>query len=137
MAEESPIRNPQSAVPERVAGFTLLEVMVALFIIATAFVSLLGLHGRNIRAIARDQNLTQATLLGRRVISCIQLQVTLRGLQNPCDAPCSIDDYPEYGLQCYTIDTDLDNVRGVVAQITWDGGRGSCEMGYYVRIPTS
>jgi hypothetical protein len=28
-------------------------------------------------------------------------------------------------------------VRGVVAQITWNGGRESCEMGYYVRIPTS
>lgn len=137
MAEDGAIRRPPAAVPGRATGFTLLEVMVALFIIATAFVSLLGLQGRNIRAIARDQNLTQATLLGRRVISCIQLQVTLRGLQNPCDAPCSIDDYPEYGLQCYTIDTDLDNVRGVVAQITWNGGRESCEMGYYVRIPTS
>ena len=41
-------------------GFTLLEVMVALMVIAFAFVGLLGLHGRNIKTIARDQQLTRA-----------------------------------------------------------------------------
>lgn len=55
------------------AGFTLLEVMVALAVIATAFTALLGLHVRNLKIAARDQAYTQALLLSRSLISETQL----------------------------------------------------------------
>jgi general secretion pathway protein I len=54
-------------------GFTLLEVMVALAVIATAFTALLGLHVRNLKLAARDQAYTQALLLSRSLISEAEL----------------------------------------------------------------
>ncbi|MGH7822188.1 MAG: type IV pilus modification PilV family protein, partial [Vicinamibacterales bacterium] len=57
--------------PERPAnrGFTLLEVLVAVAIIATALVTLLALHGRNIAIVAYDQRLNRATLLAQGVLT--------------------------------------------------------------------
>lgn len=55
-------------------GFTLLEVMVALAVIATAFTALLGLHVRNLKLAARDQAYTQALLLSRSLISEVELE---------------------------------------------------------------
>src|SRR5690606_33107820 len=54
-------------------GFTLLEVMVALAVIATAFTALLGLHVRSLRVAARDQSYTQALLLSRSLITEAEL----------------------------------------------------------------
>jgi general secretion pathway protein I len=51
------------------SGFTLLEVLVAIAVIATAMVSLLGLHGRNIQIIASDQHLARATILAQQVMT--------------------------------------------------------------------
>lgn len=50
-------------------GFTLLEVLVAVAIIATALVALLSLHGRNIEIIAYDQRLSRATLLAQGLMT--------------------------------------------------------------------
>jgi len=55
------------------SGFTLLEVMVALAVIATAFTALLGLHVRNLRLAAREQAYTQALLLARSLITEVEL----------------------------------------------------------------
>jgi general secretion pathway protein I len=60
--------------PER--GFTLLEVMVALAVLAIAFVALLGLHVRNLRLAARDQAYTQALLLARSLVTEVQIAST-------------------------------------------------------------
>ncbi len=61
------------ATPRDVSGFTLLEVMVALAVIATAFTALLGLHVRNLKLAARDQAYTQALLLARSMITEVEL----------------------------------------------------------------
>ncbi|HEY8517834.1 MAG TPA: prepilin-type N-terminal cleavage/methylation domain-containing protein [Candidatus Binatia bacterium] len=55
------------------SGFTLLEVMVALAVIATAFTALLGLHVRNLRLAAREQAYAQALLLARSLITEVEL----------------------------------------------------------------
>jgi len=44
-------------------GFSLLEVLVAVTILAVALVTVLGLHARNIRLTARAQDLTMAGML--------------------------------------------------------------------------
>jgi general secretion pathway protein I len=53
----------------RTGGFTLLEVLVAVAVLATALVSLLSLHGKNIQTIAYDQRLARATLLAQDVLA--------------------------------------------------------------------
>jgi general secretion pathway protein I len=57
--------------PGRAAGFTLLEVLVAVAVLGLALVSLLGLHVRNIDLIGRDQRVTEATLLARALMTGI------------------------------------------------------------------
>jgi len=56
----------------RAAGFTLLEVMIALAIVSIALAALIGLGNRSIATSQRLQKLTQATLLAQEVMSGIQ-----------------------------------------------------------------
>jgi general secretion pathway protein I len=62
-----------SRVGREEAGFTLLEVMVAVAILATAFTALLGLHARNLRTIAYDRAYTEALFLARERIAELEL----------------------------------------------------------------
>ena len=120
----------------RRAGFTLLEVMVALAVIAFAFVGLLGLHARNIRLVARGQNLTRATLLGRELISQIQFQVLSSGLQGLGDSSGTFEGYPGYRWERQVLPTGLDEMREVVVRVVWDERNPrACELVYFVRDP--
>jgi len=60
MVETKTIRNPQSK------GFTLLEVMVAVVIMATVLVSLIGLKNRSMQDVMLAEHITTATLLAKR-----------------------------------------------------------------------
>jgi len=118
------------------AGFTLIEVLVALAVIAYAFVGLLGLHARNIKAVARDQSLTRATLLGRELVSQVQYQVTVNGLQDLGDAQGTFDGFPGYRWERQVLSTGLDEMREVVVRVIWDErSPNACELVYFVRDP--
>ena len=65
----TPTRNSA----RRRSAFTLLEVLVALVIIATAFVALLGLHTRNLRVTAREAAYTSSLFLARELIAEAEL----------------------------------------------------------------
>jgi general secretion pathway protein I len=118
------------------AGFTLLEVMVALAIIAFAVVGLLGLHARNIKIIARDQSLTRATLLARELISQIQFQVTTNGLRDLGDDQGTFDGYPGFRWERRVGSTGLDEMREVIIRVIWDEtAPNACEVVYFVRDP--
>ena len=128
--------SPRRGGPRPRAGFTLLEVMVALAIIAFAVVGLLGLHARNIKIVARDQSLTRATLLARELISQIQFQVTSTGLRDLGDDQGTFDGYPGYRWERRVLSTGLDEMREVVIRVIWDESAPSaCELVYFVRDP--
>jgi general secretion pathway protein I len=57
----------------RARGFTLLEVMVALSVLATALVALLSLHARNIQIVGDDRQIVRATLLAQAAMTEILL----------------------------------------------------------------
>ena len=59
--------NPQSAIRNR-EGFTLLEVMVAVSIMAMVLVSLLGLKNRSMQDVMLAEHITTATMLARRMM---------------------------------------------------------------------
>jgi general secretion pathway protein I len=59
---------------EAARGFTLLEVLVAVAVLGLALVSLLGLHVRNLALLERDQNITDATLLARTLMTEVEIE---------------------------------------------------------------
>jgi general secretion pathway protein I len=113
------------------AGFSLIEVIVALTIVAIAFVGLLGLHNRNIAMIARDQDLTRATLLARQFITEMEV------VEQWPDSGTSRGEFanaPGFAWEREVTDTDLPTVRRVVVRVIWDERQpNACELIYYIR----
>lgn len=62
------IRNPKFAIRNS-EGFTLLEVMIAVAILAMVLVSLLGLKNRSTQDVMLSEHITTATLLARRIMT--------------------------------------------------------------------
>ena len=118
----------------RPGGFTLLEVMIAMGIIAIALVGLLGLHGRNIALTIRDQNLTRATLLARHKLSEIQYLAQVEGIDAVGSSAGTFDGYPGYRYDIQVESTELDMVRRVVVRVIWDERYpDACRVVYFVR----
>lgn len=118
-------------------GFTLLEVMVALTVIAFALVGLLGLQARNVKMIARGQNLTRATLLARELISQIQVEVDTKGFHGLGDSQGVFQGYPGYRWEREVLTTGLDELREVIVRVIWDERTpNACQLIYFVRVPT-
>lgn len=113
------------------AGFSLIEVIVALTIVAIAFVGLLGLHNRNLALIARDQDLTRATLLARQFITEMEV------VEQWPDSGTSRGEFanaPGFAWEREVTDTDLPTVRRVVLRVIWDERQpNACELVYYIR----
>jgi type II secretion system protein I len=131
-------RDPLQWRARPAAGFTLLEVLVALTVIAFAFIGLLGLHGRNIKAVARDQQLTRATLLAREMVSQTQFEVNSGGLQQLGDSHGTFEGYPGYRYEREVLNTGLDEVREVIVRVVFDERNPrACEVVYFVRDPAA
>ncbi|MFC1889936.1 prepilin-type N-terminal cleavage/methylation domain-containing protein [Thermodesulfobacteriota bacterium] len=81
-------------------GFSLLEVMCAVAIIAIAFVPLLRAQSLGIRASGASQNITIATLLARSLMT----QVHLEGFP---ELGFAEGDFSEQGYSNFTWDTDI------------------------------
>src|SRR4051794_27151600 len=68
-----PLPSPKSQVSS-LKGFTLLEVLVAMAVLAVALVSLLGLYNRSLLLTIRAQHLSTATLLVQEMVTRTQLE---------------------------------------------------------------
>jgi general secretion pathway protein I len=113
-------------------GFTLLEVMIALLIIATSFVVLL--HTRNQSVITADyaKRATVATLLASERMSDIEQE----DFPDTGDDSSNFgDDYPEYRWKTSVSDTAYENIREVKVEVLWGEGTSERSMGLvnYVR----
>lgn len=113
------------------AGFTLIEVLVALTVVAFAFVGLLGLHNRNLKVIGTDQDLTRATLLARQFIAEMEV------VEKWPDTGASRGEFantPGFAWERDVEDTDLPTVRRVVVRVIWDERNpNACELVYFIR----
>jgi general secretion pathway protein I len=118
------------------AGFTLLEVMVALAVIAIAFTALLGLHARNLRLAARDEAYTRALFLARELVAEIEL-----GRQPPDVGAAEGNfesqhpgEYPGYRWQRDVTPIPLlSSVRQITVRVIPDDPSALCELTFLMR----
>lgn len=104
---------------------------MALTIVAFAFVGLLGLHNRGIALIARDRDLTRATLLARQLITEMEL---IEQFPDTGTSRGQFGDAPGFSWERQVDDTDLPTVRRVQLRVIWDERiPNACELIYYIR----
>src|SRR3990170_3193521 len=114
------------------SGFTLLEVMVALLIIATSFVVLLHTRNQSVTAADYAKRTTVATLLASERMSEIEQEdFPDTGEDNSNFG----DDYPEYRWKTSVSDTAYENIREVKVEVLWGEGSSERSIGLvnYVR----
>lgn len=115
-------------------GFTLLEVLIALAILAIAFVTLLGWHARNLATLIYDQNLARAVLLARERASLVHYQALQQGVDSVRSETGPIDGYPGFFYDQEVLPTGLDGMRQVVLRVFWDQRNlNACEVTFFVR----
>ena len=113
-------------------GFTLLEVMISLVIIATAFIVLL--HSRNQSILMGDyaRHMTEATLLSSQKMAEIEQE----------DFPDTGEEegefgeeHPGYRWRSEVVETPLETIREVRVSVLWGEGTGerSVDLVSYAR----
>lgn len=113
-------------------GFTLLEVMIALLIIATSFVVLLNTRNQSVITADYAKRATIATLLASERMSDIEQEDFPDTGE---DSSNFGDDYPEYRWKTSVSDTLYENIREVKVEILWREGTSERSIGLvnYVR----
>ena len=115
----------------KMEGFTLLEVMISLLIIATSFVVLL--HSRNQSIVAADyaRSVTIATLLASEKMG----EMEQGGVSSSGDNSGGFEDYPGYFWHSTVSDTAYEHMKEVKVEISWGGGAGkrSVDLVNYIR----
>lgn len=97
-------------------GFSLLEVMVALAVIATALVAILALQNRSLLMHGQVSRLTQATLLGRELMNerIASGEVSQQPSEESFEEP-----YEQYRWRIEREETPLPGVYKVSVTVLW------------------
>ncbi len=124
VANQGCSENPQSC-PEqktRNAGFTLLEVIIAVAIIGSSLAILLGAVNKNLILASQSKNLSIASFLAQRKLG----EVEIGGFPEVGDQQGTFEDNPEFkwyvSVQPYNIEQLGTEIRIVILTITWDEG---------------
>ncbi len=110
-------------------GFTLLEVVVAIGILALTFVVLLGLQHRDVALQAYAERLTVATLLARERM----MQFEMAGLPTVGEqAGEFLAEHQGYTWRATVTSTPFAFVREVKVRVRWPGDEQGAELTAYV-----
>lgn len=113
-----------------ICGFTLLEVMVAVGLLAFAMVSILSIVGHNINLAARSTNYLIATSLADDIASRIDAE----GLPPDSERSGEFESYPGFEwyltVSPYNLTQFEAKMTIVSVLITWDDGEESYEISF-------
>lgn len=118
----------ESSSNRKVSGFTLLEVMVAVGILAFALVALLGAVNRNILLTNNSRNTEIAANLANEILTRIEIE----GIPDVREDSGDFEDYPDFQWFLSIIPFNLSQLGAQVnivrVIITWDDGEESYEV---------
>ncbi len=100
-------------------GFSLLEVMIALAIVAIALVTLLGLSNRSILVQDKIQKVTSATLLAQQLMSEQELSIGKTGSTWEPEEDVFAEPFADFRWQVSYQDTLISQVKQVTIQVLW------------------
>ena len=121
----------------RTAGFTLLEVLVAVAVLGLALVSLLGLHVRNLALIERDQRVSEATLLARQIMTQAEVEgFPDLGRTEGDFSPWYPERYPELRWERDVLDPGIPFTREIHVRVyRGDAPGDDVTLTYVMRMP--
>jgi type II secretion system protein I len=102
------------------SGFTLLEVMVAVAILALVLVSLQGLYSRSIQDVMLSERITTATLLAKRLMTATLLATPLVTKEDEGEFP--EDDFKDYSWKTTISPTAIKSLFEVRIAVLWKEG---------------
>ncbi len=111
-------------------GFSLLEVMIALAIVAIALVSLLGLSNRSILVQDKIQKVTSATLLAQQLMSEQELNVGKSRVNWEPQEDDFSEPFEGFHWQVSYQDTLISQVKQVTVTVLW----GAVEKNEWVQL---
>jgi general secretion pathway protein I len=126
--EQSAIRIPHSAFAA--GGFTLLEVLVAMAVLAVALVGLLGLYNHSLLLTIRAQRLSTATLLAQEMLTRTQLEGVAAARLTAGDfADLHPGQYPEFRWYRTVRPTPIEGLWELHVGVSWGEHEGeACEL---------
>jgi general secretion pathway protein I len=132
-----PTSNTQH--PTSDTGFTLLEVLVAMAVLAVALVSLLGLYNRSLLLTQRAQQLNTGMLLAQEMLTRTQLEGKTAARVTSGDfSSLHPEQYPEFRWQRTIRPTPLQGLWEIRVGVAW-GNRidESCELTLFTPLEDS
>lgn len=109
-------------------GFTLLEVMIALAIIAGVVFTVISAVNYHLSIVARDREEGVAVLVARQKLTELEEEKELPEKNSGTFAPSR----PDYAWEMTTTPTLLPGVRKMVLTVTWDAKNRSTTLVRYV-----
>ncbi len=109
-----------SGAPRYVRGFTLLEVMVAVAIMALVLVTLLGLKNRSVQDVLLAQHMTTATMLAKREM--VETTLVKPSLPAEDEGNFPEEEYKDYAWKRTISPTPLADVMEVRVAVLWMEG---------------
>jgi len=112
-------------------GFTLIEVLVALSIVAYALIGLIGLVNRNVGIVSLDQDMTRATLLARKFVAEMEVVEKFPELGYSSG---EFEEYPGFYWEREVEELFIPDVRQVTLRVIFDERQpDAVQLLYYVR----